>query len=134
VHPYAHPPKEKILKHLEFVLEICVGCSLKGSTASTIALWHHLNIYIAHIFKQQLFQIWGYACGSNHVSVHLYAHPPQEKVLKYLKLVSDGCGMQCERFSSLNQSIVASFVNIHPPTISANSPKSGKTVVMVEMV
>ena len=44
LHPHAHPPQDKTLQHLIFVSDICVGCNLRGSTASTIALWHHLNI------------------------------------------------------------------------------------------
>jgi hypothetical protein len=36
-----------------------MGCSLKGSTASTIAYWDHFHTYIIYDFSQ-LSQIWGY--------------------------------------------------------------------------
>ena len=87
LHPYAHPPQDKILQHLIFVSDICVGCNLRGSTASTIALWHHLNIYIAHYFKQLSSQIRCSTFVSNRVTVHPHAHPPQKKVLKHSKFV-----------------------------------------------
>ena len=87
-----------------------VGCSLKGSTASTIAKWHHVNIYNAHNFNQFSSQIRGYSCVSNHVSAHPYAHPQQEKVFKHSKFVSGGCGMQFERFYSLNPQPYGSIV------------------------
>ena len=35
-----------------------VGCSLKGSTVSTIALWHHAHTYITQDFIQLFSQIW----------------------------------------------------------------------------
>ena len=38
--------------------------------------------------------------------------------------------MQFERFYSLNNSVVGSFSHLHP-MISANSPKSGDTSVVV---
>jgi hypothetical protein len=98
-----------------------VGCSLKGSTASTIAKWHHVNIYNAHNFNQFSSQIRGYTCVSNHVSAHPYAHPQQEKVFKHSKFVSGGCGMQFERFYSLNHSVMESFAHLHYPDFSLES-------------
>ena len=41
-----------------------MGCSLKGSTASTIGSWDHFHIYIIYDFSK-LSQIWGYVCGGN---------------------------------------------------------------------
>jgi hypothetical protein len=51
-------------------------------------------------------QIFGYVYGGNGVRVQSYAHPQQMKVLKHLLYVGYGCGMQFERFYSLNHSIV----------------------------
>jgi hypothetical protein len=60
-----------------------MGCSLKGSTASTIAYWDHFNTYIIYDFRK-LSQIWGYVCGGNGVSVLPYAHPQLFQVFKHL--------------------------------------------------
>jgi hypothetical protein len=60
-----------------------MGCSLKGSTASTKALWHGLHTCTKKDFSQ-LSQIWANVCGGNDVSVKPYAHPQPEKVLKQL--------------------------------------------------
>jgi hypothetical protein len=38
--------------------DIDVGCSLKGSTPSTIVSWDHFHIYIIYDFRE-LSQIWG---------------------------------------------------------------------------
>jgi hypothetical protein len=63
--------------------DIDVGCSLKGSTASTIVYWDHFHTDIILDFSK-LSQIWGYLCGGNGVSVLPYAHPQLFKVLKLL--------------------------------------------------
>jgi hypothetical protein len=43
-----------------------------------------------------------------------YAHPQLFKVFKHLLYVwHDGCGMQFERFYSLNDSVVGSFPHLH---------------------
>jgi hypothetical protein len=61
-----------------------VGCSLKGSTASTIAYWDHSHTYIIYDFSQ-LSLILGNLCGGNGVSVlSYYAHPLLFKVFKHL--------------------------------------------------
>ncbi len=49
--------------------DIDVGCSLKGSTPSTIVSWDHFHIYII------LSQIWGNLCGGNGMNVLPYPHP-----------------------------------------------------------
>ena len=77
--------------------DIDVGCSLKGSTASTIAYWDHFHTDIIEDFSK-LSQIWGNLCGDNGVSVLSYAHPQLFKVFKHLIGVYHGCGMQFERF------------------------------------
>jgi hypothetical protein len=59
-----------------------MGCSLKGSTASTKAYWHDLHTCIRQDFSQ-LSQIWGSVCGGNDVNEKPYAHPKPEKVLKH---------------------------------------------------
>jgi len=63
--------------------DIDVGCSLKGSTASTIVYWDHFHTYIIYDFSQ-LSLIWGNICGGNGVSVLPYAHPQLFKVFKHL--------------------------------------------------
>jgi len=73
--------------------DIDVGCSLKGSTASTIAYWDHFHTYIIQDFSQ-LSQIWVYVCGGKGVSVLPYPHPQLFKVFKHLIYVCHGCGMQ----------------------------------------
>jgi hypothetical protein len=60
-----------------------VGCSLKGSTASTIAYWNHSHTYIIYDFSQ-LSLIWGNLCGGNGMNVLPYAHPQMSKVFKHL--------------------------------------------------
>jgi hypothetical protein len=51
-----------------------VGCSLKGSTPSTIVSWDHFHIYIIYYFRE-LSQIWGNLCGGNGMNVLPYPHP-----------------------------------------------------------
>jgi hypothetical protein len=63
--------------------DIDVGCSLKGSTASTISSWDHSHTYIIYDFSK-LFQILGNLCGGNGVRVLPYAHPQLFKVFKHL--------------------------------------------------
>jgi hypothetical protein len=60
-----------------------VGCSLKGSTASTIAYWDHFHTYIIYDFSI-LSQILGNLSGGNGVSVLPYQHPQLFKVFKPL--------------------------------------------------
>jgi hypothetical protein len=80
-------------------------CSLKGSTASTIAYRYSFHIYIIYDFSK-LSQIWGNLCGGNSMNVLPYAHPQLCKVFKHLIYVCHGYGMQFERFYSLNDSIL----------------------------
>ena len=40
-----------------YMYDIDVGCSLKGSTASTIAQWDHFHTYIIYDFSK-ISQIW----------------------------------------------------------------------------
>jgi hypothetical protein len=44
--PPPHPQLFKVFKHLIYMYDIDVGCSLKGSTASTIAYWDHFHTFI----------------------------------------------------------------------------------------
>jgi hypothetical protein len=64
--------------------DIDVGCSLKGSTASTIAYWDHFHTDIIYDFSQQLSQTWGYLCGGNGMNVLPCPHPQLFKVFKLL--------------------------------------------------
>ncbi len=87
---------------------------------------------VGYLWMRRLFSlIWGYLCGGNGVSVLPYAHPQLFKVFKHLIYVWHRCGMQFERFYSLNDSVVGSFPHITSSRISASSPKSGDTSVVV---
>ena len=61
-----------------------VGCSLKGSTASTMAWWHPAY-FITKDFSK-LSQIRGNSCGENGecVSLHICDHQQQLEVLNRL--------------------------------------------------
>ena len=59
-----------------------VGCSLKGSTASTIASWDQFHTDIIYNFSK-LSQIWGNLCGGKGVSVLPYLDPRLFKVFKH---------------------------------------------------
>jgi hypothetical protein len=51
------------------------------------SLKHSVVASFVHILTLdfiQLSQIWGYICGVNGVSVHPYAHPSQQKLIKNL--------------------------------------------------
>jgi len=97
-----------------YMYDMDVGCSLKGSTASTIAQLHRLHTYITEGFSQ-LSQIWTkvYICGDNDVSVQPHAHPQPLQVLKHLIYVWYGCGIHLEWFYSFNCSIVTWFAHFH---------------------
>jgi len=60
-----------------------VGCSLKGSTASTIAYWDHFHTEIILDFSK-LSHPRGNLCGGNGMSVLPYAHPQLFQVFKLL--------------------------------------------------
>ena len=79
-------------------------------------------------FSQKSSHIWGYTCGGNgpYTCASIYAHPPQERVLIHILNVSDGCGMQFERFYSLNHSLGASFVHLHHPFFQPTLPNLAK--------
>ncbi len=73
-----------------------VGCSLKGSTASTIACWDHFHTYIINDFSK-LSQIWGYVCVYNGMNVLSCTHPQLFKVFKHLIYMYDidmGCSLK----------------------------------------
>jgi hypothetical protein len=69
--------------------DIDVGCSLKGSTVSTIAYyWDPFHIYnILDFSFSKLSQIWGNLCGGNGMNVPPYPHPQLFKVFKHLIFV-----------------------------------------------
>ncbi len=88
------------------------GSSLKGSTASMIVYWDHFHTYIIYDFSQ-LSQVWGNLCGGNGMNVLPYAHPQLFKMFKHLIYVCLRCGMQFERFYSLNDIVLGSFPHLH---------------------
>ena len=60
-----------------------VGCSLKGSTASTIVYWDHFHTYII-LDISKLSQIWGNFFGGYGMNVLPYPHSQLFKVFKHL--------------------------------------------------
>jgi len=52
-HPYMPIHHRRRCSNTLHLYKMDVGCRLKGSTASTTASWHHLNIYISHNFNCQ---------------------------------------------------------------------------------
>ena len=76
--------------------DIDVRCSLKGSTASTIAYWDHFHTDIILDFSK-LSQIWANLCGGNGMNVLPYAHPQLFKVFKhliYIYVIDVGCSLK----------------------------------------
>jgi hypothetical protein len=55
-----------------------------------------------------------------------YAHPEPEKVIKPLKYVSHGCGMQFEKFYRINKSVVAWFAHLQNVGIQPTFSNLGK--------
>ena len=84
-----------------------------------------------HLHLIQLSQIWGNFCGGNGVNVLPYAKPHLFKVFKYLIYVCHGCGVQFERFYSLNDSVVGSFPQLHCLGFQPALQKTGDTSVVV---
>ncbi len=103
---WSHMPIHNLRRcsNTSYMYDMDMGCSLKGSTASTKARWHGFQTCIILEFNQ-LSQIWGSVSGGINVSWKPYAHPQPEKVLKHLIYVWHGHGMQFERFYSLNQKV-----------------------------
>ncbi len=89
-----------------YMYDVDVECSLKGSTASMIGYWDHFHTYIIYTNLKELSQIWGNVSGGNGMNVLPYAHTQLFKVFQHLIYVSHRCGMQFERFYSLNDSSV----------------------------
>jgi hypothetical protein len=67
-----------------------------------------MEIHITLAFSQ-VSQIWGNICGGKSASVQPYDHPQHLNVLKDHTHVRYGCGIQFERFYSLNHIRVAWF-------------------------
>jgi hypothetical protein len=122
--PYAHPQLFKVFKHLIYVWH---GCGMQferfySLNDSIVGSFHIYNIYDF----SKLSQILGNLCGGNGVSVLPYAHPQLFKVFKHLLYVWHGCGMQFERFYSLNESVVGSFPHLHNLGFQQTVPNLGK--------
>jgi hypothetical protein len=111
---WSHMPIHNLrsCSNASYMSDLDLGCSLKGSTASTKAWLHGLHTCIRWDFSQ-LSQNKGSICGGIGVNVKPYAHSQPEKVLKHLIYVWNGHGMTFERFYSLNQSVVAWFAHLH---------------------
>jgi kynureninase len=70
--------------------------SLNDSVLGSFPHLHHLG------FQPELSKIWGYLCGGKGMSVLPYAHPKLFQVFKPPLYVWHRCGMQFEKFYSLN--------------------------------
>jgi hypothetical protein len=109
---YPNPQLFKVFKHLIYVWHRC-GMQFKRFyplNDSVVGSFPHLH----HIWFQRTFpNLRKPLCGGNGVSVLPYAHPQLFKVFKHLIYVWHGCGMQFERFYTLNDSIVGSFPHWH---------------------
>ena len=89
-----------------------VGCSLKGFCSlnhSELVSFIMFALTLSPTFSANFLKPRKSCDGGNGLSLHPYAHPPQDKILKHLKFV----GMQFERFYSLYHSVVASFEHLH---------------------
>ena len=74
---------------------------------------------------------WGNICGGNGVSMCPHTHTQHTQFLKHRICVSDGCGMQFERFYSLNQSTVTLFWHVINLGFQPTLPTLGETCVVV---
>ena len=98
--PYPHPQLFKVFKHLIYEWHRC-GMQFER--------FYSLNDSVVGSFPPR---ISGKLCGGNGVSVLPYDHPQLFKVFKHLLYVCHRCGMQFERFYSLNHSVLGSFPHL----------------------
>ena len=115
-----------MFKHLIYVWH---GCGMQferfySLNDSVLGSFPHLH----HVGFQQTLPNLGkpLCCGGNGVSVLPYPHPQLFKVFKHLIYVWHGCGMQFERFYSLNDSVVGSFPHWHNLGFQQTVPNLGK--------
>ena len=108
--PYPHPQLFKVCKYLIYEWHVC-GMQFErfySLNVSVVGSFPHLH----HPWFQPAL-LWGILCGGNSVSVLPYPHPQLFKVCKHLIYVWHVCGMQFERFYSLNDIVVGSFPHLH---------------------
>jgi hypothetical protein len=108
-----------------------------------IYVWHRCGMQFERLYKlndsvvgsfphfnylgfQQTLPNLGNSCGDNSVIVLPYAHPQLFKVFKHLIYIWHRCGMQFERFYSLNDSVVGSFPHLHYFGFQQTLPNLGK--------
>ena len=108
-----------------------VGCSLKGSTASAIVQLHDFDKSIIRDLNLHSLNSWGNICDGNGVSVHPYTHPQHGKTSNHLICVSDGRGMQFERFYNLNHSTVTWLRHVINVRFQPTNSTLGEMFVMV---
>ena len=85
--------------------KMAVGCSSIGSTVTTIKQWYGFHTGITqNINIRQLSQIQGNFCGLS---------TTREGAQTPLIYTQHGCGMQFNKFNSLNHSIVAWLLHWH---------------------
>ena len=101
VHPYSHPPQEKVLKHLTYVwdgggmqFEKFYSLNHTISVEALFAVFHHPR------FQPTLSNL-GKVCDKHGVSVHPYGHSLQDKVLKHFIYVKEWNRIQFETYYSL---------------------------------
>jgi hypothetical protein len=107
--PYAHPQLFKVFKHLIYVWH---GCGMQFER------FYSLNDSVVGSFPR--LQRLGFQPALPNLGKPLWwqrydcaAHPQLFKVFKHLIYVWHRCGMQFERFYSLNDSILGSFLHLH---------------------
>jgi uncharacterized Zn-finger protein len=95
--------------------------SLNDSVVGSFPHLHHLGFQ--RIFPNLWKCLW-----CNGMSVPPYAHPQLFKVFKHLILIYvwHRCGMQFERFYSLNNSVVGKFSHLHHLWFQPALPNLGK--------
>ena len=110
VHPYAHPPHIKVLKHFIY---IWYGCGMQswGFWASTMTLQHHSGSAIPQLSKNHPQHLH----RRNSVRLNPCAHPQHAKMLKHIVYIQYGFGMQSEASCSLNHDTTTSFRLSHTP-------------------
>ena len=123
---YANPQRFKVFKHLIYVW---YGCEMQFErfyrlNDSVVGSFPHLH----HIWFQRNFSNLWKPLWCNGMSVLPYAHPQLFKVFKHLIYVWHGCGMQFERFYSLNNSVLGSFPHLHHLGFQRTLPNLGKSM------
>jgi len=111
MHQYAHPRHLKVLKHYVYIQYGCgmqsMGvCSLYNDTATSYRLGHTPFYLKTHPHLHTYYSM----------RMHQYAHPRHlNKMLKHIKYIQYGCGMQSMGVCSLYHDTATSYRLGHTP-------------------